>query len=257
MTYGEAKHRLETEMGFDTIFSTRMGVPMGELMNRILAVESGCPPLNILLVRQQDRLPGIGAGPFIADYLGDERFRAPQVRNIDTVEWRATCERLVAHVYAFEGWANVYWRAFGNHLPDYDPPKGGEQDGIRHRRAGEGQRHKDLRLWVKDNPVALDSDYRTFETQTEFVLDSADRVDVVYLGPDLTVAIEVKSSDSDNIDLKRGVFQCIKYRAVMRAMDFRSDPRVTAILVTQTPLPRDLEALRRRHGIRHFKAPLH
>ena len=35
MTYGEAKHRLETKAGFDTIFSAMIGVPAGELMDRI------------------------------------------------------------------------------------------------------------------------------------------------------------------------------------------------------------------------------
>lgn len=255
MTYGEAKHRLETEVGFDTIFSTRMGVPIGELMKRILAVESECPPLNILLVRQQDRLPGSGAGVFIADYLGDERFRAPTDSNVGDDEWRATCESLATCVYAFNEWDSVYRSAFGDDLPDYVPPKGREQDGISRRREGEGPKHKALRLWVKENPGALSSSYRAFQAQTEFVLDSADRVDVVYRGPDLTVAIEVKSSDSDDADLRRGVFQCIKYRAVMEAMDLRSDPGIIAILVTQTDLPPDLRTLLWKHRIKHFMIP--
>lgn len=73
ITYGEAKHRLETEKGFDTIFSPMMGVPAGELMDRILDVEPDCPLLNILLVRQDDRMPGDGAGPYMAKYLNDRR----------------------------------------------------------------------------------------------------------------------------------------------------------------------------------------
>ena len=97
--------------------------------------------------------------------------------------------------------------------------------------------------------------YADFETDTEVVLDSADRVDVVYYGPTSTVVIEVKSLDSDDTDLRRGVFQCIKYRAVMEAIDMRSETQVIPLLVTQTPLPGDLADLVRRHGIRHFKAP--
>ena len=79
---------------------------------------------------------------------------------------------------------------------------------------------------------------------------------MVYRGPNSTVAIEVKSSDSDNADLRRGVFQCIKYRAVMEAMDIRLDPRIIAILVTQTRLPGKLKGLLRQHGVRHFRAPV-
>ena len=98
---------------------------------------------------------------------------------------------------------------------------------------------------------------RTLPTNTEVVLDSADRVDVVYYGPDSTVAIEVKSSDSDDTDLRRGIFQCIKYRAVMEAMDIRQDAQVDTVLVTQRSLPSDLRPLLRLHGIGHFKAPNH
>lgn len=115
--------------------------------------------------------------------------------------------------------------------------------------------HKALRLWVKDNPGAIGRAYEAFSAETEFVLDSADRVDVVYRGPSSTVAIEVKSCDSNLADLRRGVFQCIKYRAVMEAMDIRADPNIIALLVTQTSLPGDLQDLLRLHDIGHFKAP--
>jgi len=40
----------------------------------------------------------------------------------------------------------------------------------------------------------------------------------------------------------------------MEAMDFRSNAHVIPILITQTPLPGDLEALAGHHGIRHFMA---
>ena len=78
---------------------------------------------------------------------------------------------------------------------------------------------------------------------------------MAYYGPNLTVALEVKSSDSDESDLRRGIFQCIKYRAVMQAMDIRTDAPIVAILVTQSPLPGDLKALARLHRIRHVRAP--
>ena len=59
ITYGEAKLRLEREIGFSTIFPTTMGVPAGNLMYRMQDVRPDCPLLNILLVRQEDRMPGV------------------------------------------------------------------------------------------------------------------------------------------------------------------------------------------------------
>ena len=254
MTYGEAKRRLETEAGFDTIFSSMMGIPAGELMDRILAVQPHCPPLNILLVRQEDLMPGRGAGPFMADYRGDERLRTPEFREINTDEWRLAFEELATDVYAFTGWDEAYRSAFRERLPTPVLPRGQKKHNSG-RRKGEGPKHKALRLWVRDNPGILRRDYAAFETQSEYLLDSADRVDVVYRGPNSTVAIEVKSSDSDDADLRRGVFQCIKYRAVMEAMDIRSNPQIIAVLVTQTRLPGELKGLARRHDIRLFLAP--
>ena len=254
-TYGEAKYVLETETGFDTIFSTMMGVPAGELNNRFLAVRPGCPPLTVLLVRQADGMPGQGAGPFLADYLRDERLRSPRFRSLYPGKWRAACEQIAASVYATDEWDDLYRRAFGERLPTPSPPNGREVDGIRYGRAGEGRNHKALRLWTKQNPCKIKRVYAAFRSETEVVLDSADRVDVVYYGPHTTVVLEVKSRDSDTLDLRRGVFQCIKYRAVMRAMDIRSNPDVVAFLVTETELPTRLQALCRLHDLQHFHVP--
>ena len=86
-------------------------------------------------------------------------------------------------------------------------------------------------------------------TNTEVELLSGDRVDVVSVTEDRTVAIEVKSKDSDWADLRRGVYQCVKYRAVIRAQDIRRNANVESWLVTETPLPHELKRLARRLGI--------
>ena len=45
---------------------------------------------------------------------------------------------------------------------------------------------------------------------------------MVFYDPKSTVAIEVKSVNSDDPDMRWGVFRCIKYRVVLQAMDVRS-----------------------------------
>ena len=255
VTYGEAKRRLETEFEFDTIFPIMMGIPAGALMCRILEIQPDCPLLNILLVRQKDCMPGEGAGPFMANYLEQPRLAKPGYRNKHQQRWRAACDEIATDVYAFKDWERIYRKAFGERLPAVTSSRGTEHDGISYTRKGEGPNHKALRLWVRDNPGRVRRGFADFETDTEVILDSADRVDVVYYGSTSTVVIEVKSIDSDDADLRRGVFQCIKYRAVMEAMDMRSKPQVVPVLVTQRPLPGDLAYLVGRHGIWHFKAP--
>ncbi len=255
ITYKEAKLRLETEIGFDTIFSSMMGVPAGELMEQILAFRPDCPLLNILLVRQDNQMPGDGAGPFMADYLNDPKLKSRDFREKNPKKWREACNKIATDVYAFQDWERVFRHVFGERLPVPAPPISSERDGIMHGRSSEGKKHRTLRQWVMKNPDKIKSTYKNFRAETEVVLESADRVDVVYYGPKSTVALEVKSSYSNDSDLRRGIFQCIKYRAVMGAMDIRSGADIVAILVTQRRLPGHLAQLARLHGIRHFKAP--
>ena len=258
ITYGEAKQFLESEAGFNTIFPTMMGVPAGELNDRFLDARDDCPPLSILLVKQEDQLPGVGAGSYIADYLGSSELNNLDFRFNQPEKWRSACERIAADIYNFRDWEQVYKKAFKESLQTLLSSRytnGTEKDGVKYKRKGEGQNHKKLRLWVKHNPEELNRTYASFDTETEFVLDSGDRVDVVYFGQNLTVAIEVKSKDSDDSDIRRGVFQCIKYRAVLEAMDIRSNVNVVAILVTQKVVSGNVKALLSKHNIRIFKAP--
>ena len=258
ITYGEAKQFLETESGFDTIFTPRVGIPAGILNDSFSAARRNCPPLSIILVRQEDHLPGVGARDFMAKYLQCNELSNRDFKVNRLEEWRSACYRIATDIYSFRDWEQVYRKAFEETLPTFPsshPTNGKEKDGVNYKRKGEGKNHKDLRLWVKCNPGKLHSTYASFDTETEFELDSGDRVDVVYFGRDLTVAIEVKSKDSDDADIKRGVFQCIKYRAVLQAMDMRSSINVVAILVTQKDVTGHLKALLSKHNIRSFKAP--
>ena len=258
MTYGEAKRRLETEIGFTAIGpDLRMGVSACALMDQILDVRPNCPLLNILLARQDDGMPGVGAARYMAKYLGQPELAQHGFRDKHPERWRTACDRIARDVYAFRNWDQVYQEAFDQPLPAAAThAEGTERDGTNHHaRGGEGPKHKALRLWVKNHPRRVHRSFAGFRTDTEVILDSADRVDVVYYGPNSTIVIEVKSQDSDEADLRRGVFQCVKYRAVMEAMDVRRAATVVPVLVTQVKLPGDLKSFIRRHRIQHFRAP--
>lgn len=123
---------------------------------------------------------------------------------------------------------------------------GHERDGLRYGRSGEGKNHKRLRKWVKKNPGRIVQGLCDVKAKTEEPLLSGDRVDVVYYAEGSIVVIEVKSRDSNWDDLRRGIYQCIKYKAVMRAQ-MRADDvdgrSVCALLVTENELSDDLRDL--------------
>ena len=62
--------------------------------------------------------------------------------------------------------------------------------------------------------------------------------------PGKQVAVEVKSARSMERDLRRGIFQCVKYRSVLNAqalLEFKTSlPAIRARLVSEKPLPPEL-----------------
>ena len=249
MTYGQVKRRLESECGFGDIFTVRIGRVAGAAMDRILEHSPRAPLLNVLLVQADTRLPGSGA----AEYLARRNRGKHWLRGKDAhrhADWRSVVEHEARKVYAYTRWDKVYRQIYRCRLPDAAAkPAGKDKVGTR-AGGGEGPNHRALRLRVLKEPGLVRRGLRAEDAATEFELPSGDRVDVVAFAPERTAAIEVKSRDSDWADLHRGVYQCVKYRAVLEAQDIRRNPVVESWLVTEVPLPNDLKALARLLDIR-------
>ena len=250
MTYGRAKGRLESECGFEAVFTVAVGRVAGAAMNKILEVVPDAPLLNVLLVQAGTRLPGSGAVQYLADRYPGRRWLRNEDAHKDN-RWRDLIEKEAARVYGYKHWDTVYQQIYDTPLPALnESPEWKERHGKRRGGGGEGPNHKALRLRVTKEPSLVRRGLRPENTDTEVELLSGDRVDVVSASNDGTVAIEVKSRDSDVNDVERGVYQCVKYRAVLEAQDIRRKPIVESWLVTETPLPGELKALARRLKVR-------
>lgn len=111
-----------------------------------------------------------------------------------------------------------------------------------HVSAGESMRHKEFKKYVRLHPelVGASDHWQTF---VEFPLPSLDIVDVVFLCRDECIAVEVKSSISDAFprDYERGLFQTVKYAAILSAMshlpEYRIPQKITVLLVLESALP--------------------
>ncbi len=111
---------------------------------------------------------------------------------------------------------------------------------------GESVAHRELKEFVRDHPSLFGVDTRA-ECFTEFALPSLDAIDVMFKEPDRWTGVEVKSLVSDAVtgDYERGIYQVIKYTAILKAM--RSDRRynvpenVRVFLVLESSLPSPLK----------------
>jgi len=120
---------------------------------------------------------------------------------------------------------------------------------ISHIRRFEWADHEHARATGAKQPFAVDhpelvgatSAWKSF---VEYPLPSLDEIDVLFKSDDECVGVEVKSAISDAYpaDYERGLYQTIKYRALLTAMthDKRyampSNIRVVLVLESQLPL---------------------
>lgn len=119
---------------------------------------------------------------------------------------------------------------------------GGESGGWA---GGESDAHKALKEYVLNNPQIVGAD-AAWQGWPEYPLLSGDQIDVFFRGEDEWVGVEVKSSTSEGNfeDYRRGLFQVVKYKAVLNAQakidrPF-NPPKVRVYLVLEGKLPLEL-----------------
>ncbi len=116
---------------------------------------------------------------------------------------------------------------------------------------GESDGHKRLKEYIAKNPVVVGLPTHIKEGVTEFQISSGDSIDVYFQNKKSWIGVEVKSSISGEADLTRGLFQCIKYKAVMEAMQLSLGIKQNAnsILALEGELPSELILLKNILGI--------
>ena len=83
--------------------------------------------------------------------------------------------------------------------------------------AGEGPQHKALKEYICAHPESI---YirNVVKSDMEYILLSGDRLDIYFEQKDGTrIAVEVKSKISADDDILRGLYQCVKYKAILDA----------------------------------------
>ena len=250
-TYGSIARLLEAKLRIPRVFPTHVGAVAGEMMNRILEIDEDAPLINALVTRPSG-IPGKGFGGYY-----DDRYRPSggrgwmalsRKRKLDVVE------EVRAQVRRYPDWDKIYRELFGKAPPPPVPKKRfTEKDGKRPETsrppgAGESPEHKKLKTWAADNPAALGLG-SAMNPKPEWPLLSGDRIDVLFSDGTSFVAVEVKSIRSSPDDLRRGIYQCVKYRAVLEAQEHPVTTPVRAILVSEERLPKDLQARARLLGV--------
>jgi hypothetical protein len=199
------------------------------------------PPIQCLVINRATGLPGEGIGWFIT--------KKDDFRKLSRKQQRSLVEAELQMVFSYPRWNDVLREL------KLQPVQGDFSRLIAEvaafRAGGESEEHKRLKFYVAAHPEAVGLGASVGAGRIEYSLPSGDTIDVFFQDQDDWVAVEVKSSLSNNLDIARGLFQCVKYRAVVEAVQATQDidQNARAILVLEGSLPTDLIGVKNTLGV--------
>jgi hypothetical protein len=200
------------------------------------------PPISCLVANKATGLPSGGIGFFTDDTDAFARLPLKQQRAIISIE--------LQNIFAYPRWLDVLRSVGLKYEPakDYSPLAKKVQQ---RRGRGESDYHKRFKEYVSRNPQILKLPKSGGVGLIEYPLPSGDIVDVLFMGQTDWVAAETKSRVSDTADIYRGLYQCIKYRAVIEAYqsELGNSPSCRAVLVVKGEFPKELIELKNILGV--------
>jgi hypothetical protein len=205
------------------------------------------PPLTAIVVNRQSGLPGDG---LMLTLITEEEFKSATV-----AAKRAIVDAALSKVYAYRHWREVLAQ-FGLQaadIPQPPPPPTGFG-------GPESDAHVALKKYVRDHPEAVGIPINA-KGKNEYLLPSGDRLDVHFKSGKRVWAVEVKTADANTVEIRRGLFQCVKYDAVLRAYHrvYNTGKEPYTRLVLEGVLPKELDALRSMLNLRVIEriSPVH
>jgi len=199
------------------------------------------PPIQYLVINKTTGLPGEGVDNSLAGH--------GTAQTMNRKQKEALVNAALGKVFSYPKWPQVL-RTLG--LKPVQPIVRKLIEKARGRwGGGESPDHRALKNYVSRHPESVGLKKSSGRGETEFLLPSGDSLDVLFRSTSCWTAVEVKSHISNEQDIIRGLFQCVKYRAVIDAWRGSEGEsiEVRAILVLGATLPEMLVPLRNSLGI--------
>ena len=209
MFYGE----LAAEVGAPN--PRTMNYPLGAIGQALLNLGKTwgrrVPPIQALVVSKATGLPGDGIA-FFAPGAADFKKASRQERQL-------IVDRMLHEVFTYPDWYLVLEAL--ELRPTSGPPLPPVSEVVRRGSGGEGAEHRALKNAVAQNPGWVGLRKGLSPGETEAPLYSGDSLDVLFKDSRRRTAVEVKGRSASRSDIVRGLFQCVKYEAVLNAADSR------------------------------------
>jgi hypothetical protein len=199
------------------------------------------PPINALIVNDSTGLPGKDVDYFLKKYLSHTK----RPKSLTKDQRQSVIEEIHKDIFNYTSWR----RLLGHYGLDDPPPfvekaKDSKAKRKQYNWSGEAESedHRRLKAYVSQHPELIELPKTAAPGLTEYLLPSADKIDILFVDKGWRVGVEVKAINANEDDLRRGIFQCVKYRELLRA-EQRTEgviPQSRAILVIERDLPKSL-----------------
>jgi len=205
------------------------------------------PPIQCVVINKQTKLPGEGISWFINK---SEYSELADFNRLSKKRKHLIVKRVLIDIASFTKWEWVL-EQFG--LKPLEIRIGDELERAKKIRGngGESPFHLEFKNFVASNPNSIGLSAKLNKGQIEYILPSADVIDIVFADKNTIVGVEVKSRISDTADILRGLFQCIKYKYLIEAEQIvnNKEPDSRIILALEGPLPTELISIKNILGI--------
>lgn len=203
--------------------------------------EEEIPPIQCLVVKKSTGIPGEGISGFLKTHGNYRKSSRKQRRKI--------IDKELIRIYGYSKWLAVL-KLFKLKPVKEDfsrlISKASERLG-----GGESPEHKRLKSYVAAHPGVLGLPNNMAPGIEEHRLPSGDSIDVFFINGGEHIGVEIKPSSCDSIELTRGLYQCIKYQAVLEASQAATGKpqNVRTLLVLAGQLPDELLSLKNVLGV--------
>lgn len=199
------------------------------------------PHIQALVVNKATKLPGKGFMGFV--------FGKNELKNLSTNMKKEKIKEVYKDIFLFPHWDTVLSRL---KLKPADLLREVNKEKVKQLAGqGESEDHRRLKNKIAQNPAMVGVISKHIPGEVEFWFDSCDEIDVLFLDEGLWTGIEVKPRNAPIEDVRRGLFQCIKYAALIEAMQKLKGikPCSRVILATGGPFPTELLDVKNILGI--------
>ena len=257
ITYGELDREIVRRGLGGHLFPILYGGPAGIIGNACKAygdiTGTPIPPINLMLVNGTTKLPGDGADSYVRRYCRDSLGREIVPENLSREKKLAIIRQAQQDIFNFPNWDEVLAVYKLKQTPtdtNKMPNRPWQPNPDRWHRGPESEAHKALKQLIAENPAIVRLPKQ--RSKEEYRLWSGDELDVYFTESE--VGVEVKAANALPDEVHRGLFQCVKYKAVLQARQIynRTIPTSDCVLALGGKTPSPIAEGAKRLGIKIF-----